>query len=53
MKKKVKSTYEEFAEDKEQRALLEKEYKELLFSELLIEAMEHGKPTQTRKNRVN
>jgi len=41
MKKKVKSTYEEFIEDDEQRALLDKEYKELLLSELLIAAMEH------------
>lgn len=41
MKKKAKSTYEEFLEDDEQKALLEQEYKELLLSELLIAAMEH------------
>lgn len=40
MKKKTKSTYEEFIEDKEQKSLLDKEYKELLVSELLIAAME-------------
>lgn len=41
MKKNNKSTYEEFIEDEEQRALLDREYKELLLSELLIAAMEH------------
>ena len=41
MKKKAKSTYEEFIEDSEQQALLDKEYKELLLSELLMAAMEH------------
>lgn len=41
MKKKAKSTYEEFIENDEQKALLDKEYKELLLSELLIAAMEH------------
>lgn len=41
MKKKPKSTYEEFIEDEEQRDLLDKEYQELLLSELLIAAMEH------------
>lgn len=41
MKKKSKSTYEEFIEDDEQRTLLDKEYKELLLSELLIAAMQH------------
>lgn len=40
MKKKVKSTYEEFIEDDKQRAFLDREYKELLISELLIAAME-------------
>ena len=39
MKKKAKSTYEEFIEDEEQNNLLNKEYKELLISELLIAAM--------------
>jgi Helix-turn-helix. len=39
--KKAKSTYEEFIEDEEQQALLDKEYKDLLLSELLIAAMEH------------
>lgn len=43
MKKKLKSTYEEFIEDEEQKALLDKEYKELLLSELLIAAMEHDR----------
>ncbi len=41
MKKKAKSTYEEFIEDEEQKALIDKEYKELLLSELLIAAMKH------------
>ena len=41
MKKKAKSTYEEFIEDDKQKALLDKEYKELLVSELLMAAMEH------------
>jgi DNA-binding Xre family transcriptional regulator len=41
MKKKAKSTYEKFIEDDEQQALLDKEYKELLLSELLMAAMEH------------
>lgn len=40
MKKKAKSTYEEFIEDREQCKLLEKEYKALLVSELLLAAME-------------
>ena len=39
MKKKAKSTYEEFTEDPEQKALLDKEYKELLMSELPSAAM--------------
>lgn len=41
MKKKAKSTYEEFIEDDEQKALIDKEYKELLLSELLLAAMDH------------
>lgn len=40
MKKKTKSTYEEFIQDKEQKHLLEQEYTELLLSELLLAAME-------------
>jgi len=40
MKKKVKSTYEEFIGDDQQKILLDVEYKELLISELLIAAME-------------
>lgn len=40
MKKKVKSTYEEFVENKKQKKLLDKEYRELLISELLLAAME-------------
>ena len=40
MKKKNKSTYDEFIEDENQRQLLDQEYKELLLSELLIAAME-------------
>lgn len=40
MKKKTKSTYEEFVEDLEQKKLLDKEYKELLISELVSAAME-------------
>jgi len=40
MKKKIKSTYEEFIGNKKQKALLDKEYRELLISELLLAAME-------------
>jgi DNA-binding Xre family transcriptional regulator len=40
MKKKAKSTYEEFIENKKQKKLLNKEYRELLISELLLAAME-------------
>jgi DNA-binding Xre family transcriptional regulator len=40
MKKKNKSTYEEFIEHKKQKKLLDKEYRELLISELLLAAME-------------
>ncbi|MGZ3633783.1 MAG: helix-turn-helix domain-containing protein [Parachlamydiaceae bacterium] len=39
MKKKAKSTYKEFIENNEQKFLLDKEYKELLLSELLIAVM--------------
>lgn len=40
MKNKTKSTYEEFIENKKQKKLLDKEYRELLISELLLAAME-------------
>lgn len=40
MKKKIKSTYEKFIEDPKQKKLLEKEYKALLVSELLLAVME-------------
>jgi DNA-binding Xre family transcriptional regulator len=40
MKKKAKSTYEEFIEDRKQKRLLDKEYRELLISELMLAAME-------------
>ena len=40
MKKKIKSTYEEFIENEEQKCLLDQEYRELLISELLIAAMQ-------------
>ncbi len=40
MKKKTKTTYEEFIENDEQRALLDKEYTEQLLSELLLAVME-------------
>src|ERR1700722_8402906 len=43
MKKKSKSTYEEFIEDQEQKALLEKEYSELLVSELLLAVMKEDR----------
>ena len=39
MKKKAKSTYEEFIQDRKQTKLLDKEYKELVVSELLLAAM--------------
>lgn len=39
MKKKNKTTYEEFIENKKQKKLLGKEYRELLISELLLAAM--------------
>lgn len=41
MKKKVKSTYDEFIDDKKEKVLLDEEYKELLLSELLIAVMKH------------
>lgn len=40
MGKKAKSTYETFVENRKQKKLLDKEYKELLVSELLIAAMQ-------------
>jgi len=40
MKKKHKSTYEEFVEDSKEHKLLDQEYQALLVSELLIAAME-------------
>lgn len=40
MNKKAKSTYEKFIETKKQKQLLNKEYRELLISELLLAAME-------------
>lgn len=40
MKKKIKSTYEKFIEDKKQKKLLDKEYRDLLISELLLASME-------------
>ena len=43
MKKKTKSTYEEFIENKKQKKLLDKEYKELLISELLLASMEEDR----------
>lgn len=36
MKRKAKSTYDEFIEDKNQRRLIDKEYRELLISEILL-----------------
>lgn len=48
MKKKIKSTYEEFIENKKQRRLLDKEYREFLISELLLAAMEEDH-TSVRK----
>ncbi|MBS0616069.1 MAG: helix-turn-helix domain-containing protein [Verrucomicrobia bacterium] len=38
--KKTKSTYDKFIENKRQKKLLNKEYKKLLISELLLAAME-------------
>lgn len=40
MNKKNKSTYEKFIENKDQKRLLDKEYRELLISELLLASME-------------
>ena len=40
MKRKPKSTYEKFIENNKQKKLLDKEYRELLVSELLLAAME-------------
>ena len=40
MKRKAESTYETFIEDVEQKKLLDKEYRDLLISELLLAAME-------------
>lgn len=39
MKNKPKSTYEEFVENKKQKKILNREYRELLISELLLAAM--------------
>jgi DNA-binding Xre family transcriptional regulator len=40
MKRKAKSTYDEFIENIDQKKLIDKEYRELLISELLLAAME-------------
>lgn len=40
MKRKVESTYDKFIHNKNQKALLDREYRELLLSELLIASME-------------
>lgn len=49
--KKVKSTYEEFIEDPEQKALLEKEYQELLATENLLALREEEQsPLRELKN---
>ncbi len=40
MKKKTKTTYEKFIENKHQKKILDREYRELLISELLLAAME-------------
>ena len=40
MKRKAKSTYEEFIKNKKQKKILDKEYREFLISELLLAAME-------------
>lgn len=40
MKRRIKSTYEKFIENKSQKKLIDKEYRELLISELLLAAME-------------
>lgn len=45
LQKKLKSTYEEFIEDEEQKCLLDQEYRELLASELLIAAMHQEPPS--------
>ncbi len=39
MKKKIKSTYNQITHDKKRKANIDKEYQELLISELLIAAM--------------
>lgn len=40
MKKKAKSTYEKFIENKRQKKLLDAEYRKLLISELILASME-------------
>lgn len=40
MRKKIESTYEEAIKDKKRKANIDREYKELLISEMLIAAME-------------
>lgn len=40
MKKAIKSTYENFIENKSQKKILDREYRDLLISELLLAAME-------------
>jgi DNA-binding Xre family transcriptional regulator len=39
MKRKSKSTYEKFIDDRKQKRLLDKEYRDLLISELLLAAI--------------
>ncbi len=43
MKSKVRSTFEQFMSNPEQKEIFEKEYAQFLFSELLLEAMEEEK----------
>ena len=40
MKKKIESTYEEAIKDKKRKANIDREYREILISEMLIAAME-------------
>lgn len=40
MKKQTKSTYDTFIEDEKQKSLLDKEYRELLITDVILAAVE-------------
>ncbi len=50
MKKKTKTTFEKFIEDKHQKKILDKEYRRLLISESLLAAMEQNRISVKQNN---